>query len=438
VNGVAGRRQSLRRVAPAAAASALLGMLALGTPAEAAVPVGDQLDRIEAQIADQARRLADQDRRLAEQATTIHELSRERDEMLRAMRAAGLVAPEASLNDERGGKRLAQGQPQEPPHAVTELPASPVGEKPATSPAPEVTAIPPDLGVLTPKGRLIIDPSVEYTRSSSTRLVFSGVEVVPGINLGLIEASDVSRDAGVATWAARYGLTNRIDDEARVPYVWRHDRLFLVQRAAPTDIERPQRLDGSGIGDIELSGRYQINSGRGGWPIFVVSERIKAPTGDGPFDVRFDSEAIALSLATGSGFWGAETGITMLYPSEPALIYASLSYLYNFEDNVDKQIGRFHIGRIDPGDSIGLSVGFGLSLNPRFSVSFGYSHNYIFGTETQIDAGKEKSSKLQVGRLQMGWSYRLTDRITLNNSFEFGVTNDAPDLRITIRTPYRF
>jgi hypothetical protein len=30
-----------------------------------------------------------------------------------------------------------------------------------------------------------------------------------------------------------------------------------------------------------------------------------------------------------------------------------------------------------------------------------------------------------------------TDRITMNNSFEFGVTGDAPDLRVTIRTPYR-
>ncbi len=222
------------------------------------------------------------------------------------------------MGEERGGKRLAQGPSPEPPHAVTELPAAPVGEKPATSPPAEVTAIPPDLGVLTPQGRLVIDPSVEYTRSSSNRLVFAGVEVVPGINLGLIEASDVSRDAGVATLAARYGLTNRIEVEARVPYVWRHDRLFLVQRASPTDVERPQRLNGDGIGDIELSGRYQINSGRSGWPIFVASERIKAPTGEGPFDVRFDSEAIARSLATGSGFWGAETRITMLYPSEPA------------------------------------------------------------------------------------------------------------------------
>ena len=309
---------------------------------------------------------------------------------------------------------------------------------PATSPPQEVTAIPPDLGVLTPQGQLVIDPSVEYVRSSTDRLVFSGVEVIPGINLGLIEASDVDRDAGVATLALRYGLTNRFEVEARVPYVWRHDRLFRVQRATPTDVERPQRLDGNGIGDVELSGRYQINSGRDGWPIFVASERIKTPTGDGPFDVRFNEEAVALDLATGSGFWSFETGLTMLYPSEPALIYASLSYLYNAEDDIDKRVGRFHIGKVDPGDSIGAAIGFGLSLNPRFSISLGYSHNYIFGTKTEIDLGKEKTSKLQIGRLQMGWSFRLTDRMTLNNSFEFGVTDDAPDLRVVIRTPYRF
>ncbi|MGH6752554.1 MAG: hypothetical protein ACREDP_10325, partial [Bradyrhizobium sp.] len=206
----------------------MLGVLALGSPARAEDPVGEQLDRIEAQIADQARRLADQDRRLAEQAKTIDALSRERDEMLRAMRVAGLVAADGTLGDERGGKRVAQILGQEPPHAVTELPAAPVGEKPATSPPAEITAIPPDLGVLTPQGRLIIDPSIEYTRSSANRLVFAGVEVIPGINLGLIEASQVDRDAGVFTLAARYGLTNRIEVEARVPYVWRHDRLFLV------------------------------------------------------------------------------------------------------------------------------------------------------------------------------------------------------------------
>ena len=57
--------------------------------------------------------------------------------------------------------------------------------------------------------------------------------------------------------------------------------------------------------------------------------------------------AVATSLATGSGFWGFETGVTMLYPSEPALLYAGLSYLYNAQHDIDKQIGRFHIGMVD-------------------------------------------------------------------------------------------
>ena len=38
----------------------------------------------------------------------------------------------------------------------------------------------------------------------------------------------------------------------------------------------------------------------------------------------------------------------------------------------------------------------------------------------------------------MGLSYRLTERLTLTNSFEFGVTSDAPDMRVVFRLPYRF
>lgn len=38
----------------------------------------------------------------------------------------------------------------------------------------------------------------------------------------------------------------------------------------------------------------------------------------------------------------------------------------------------------------------------------------------------------------MGWPFRLTERATLNNNFEFGVTSDAPDMRVVVRVPYRF
>ncbi|MFI4966987.1 MAG: transporter, partial [Caulobacterales bacterium] len=288
--------------------------------------------------------------------------------------------------------------------------------------------------------------SIEYDRTSNDRLVFRGVEIVPGINLGLVEANRAGRDTAVATLAARFGVTNRLEVEARVPYVYRNDQVTTVATQT-NNFEQNSSLYGHDIGDVEFAARYQLNYGRDGWPIFVATGRVKPPTGKGPYDVAYDANAVALQLPTGSGFWGVEGGVTMLYPTDPAIIFASLTYLHNFSRNIDKTFGQagsaLHVGEVDPGDSIGATLGFGLSLNPRFSVSFGYSHNYIFATTAHEGSPgaveiRSKSQPLQAGSLLMGWSFRLSDRLTLNNSFEFGVTSDAPDLQIVFRAPYRF
>jgi hypothetical protein len=408
-------------------------MLAVGlaaAPAAAAEPGPDTLARIEAQLAEQAKRLGEQDARLRAQQAKIEALEAEREAFLASARATG-TGPEP-----RGVRTFASVD--QPPAAVTELPAGPVGQAPQTSPAQPVTAIPAAMNVLTPRGRLILDPSVEYVRTSNNRLVFRGVEIVPGIQLGVIEASDVSRDTAVATLAGRYGITSRLEVEARIPYVYRHDRLSLLARSTPDFEAQEQELDENALGDVEVAARYQLNTGRGGLPIFVANARVKPPTGISPYEVPFDEMGVAQGLATGSGFWSLEGGLTMIYPSEPAIIFGGLTYLHNFAEDIDKEIGGGLVGRVDPGDSIGAQVGFGLSLNPRFSVSLGYSHNYIFPTKTEIGATNQKSRPLQVGSMLMGWSFRLTERFTLNNSFEFGVTSEAPDMRFVLRVPYRF
>jgi hypothetical protein len=267
--------------------------------------------------------------------------------------------------------------------------------------------------------------------------VFRGVEIVPGIQLGVIEANDADRDSVVATGALRYGVTSRLEVEARIPYVYRHDRVTTLAQRDET-VSRTMELSGQQIGDVEVSARYQLSDVRPGRPIFVANVRVKPPTGLGPYDVGYDAFGVASDLATGSGFWAAEGGVTMLYPTDPAVIFASLNYLHNLPRDVDKTIGDSHIGRVEPGDSIGASLGFGLSLNPRFSVSFGYSHNYIFPTKTEIGTTVQESNSLQVGSLQMGWSFRLNERMTLTNNFEFGVTSDAPDMRVVFASPMKF
>jgi hypothetical protein len=298
--------------------------------------------------------LARQAKLIAAQQLEIDALRAERDATLATIRAAGYRDPQAPLT------RLAEVQPA--PNAVTEAPPvkaisptpeGPVGERPPEETKREIAAaIPPELGVLTPRGHLVIDPSIEYVRSSNNRLVFRGVEIVPGIQLGVIEASNVAQDTGVATIAARYGLTNRLEVEARVPYIVRDDRVTTLAQRDET-LSRTTNLRGHDIGDIEFDARYQLNSGAQGGPIFVAISRVKPPTGTGPYDVHYDEFGVATTLPTGSGFWAVEGGLTVLYPSDPAILFAGLTYIHNFGRNIDKTVGSgnaaVHVGQVDPG-----------------------------------------------------------------------------------------
>lgn len=429
-------------------------LLAVAAPAHAEDDEAARLRRIEDRLASQSLKLEAQEHRLQTQAALI-----ERQRLqLAALR--GQALEDTGELRARGAAPEGQGPgaPPPPPAPQAQTPASasdavrlrgPVGAAPESA-APEaqvreVAALPEHVGVLTPKGQLIVEPSVEYSNTSSNRLVFRGVQVIPGINFGLIEADEADRSSVTGAIGVRYGLTDRLEIEAKVPYVYRQDRVQTVATVtANTALERGEELEGYDIGDIELAARYQINSGARGRPIFVANARLKPPTGTGPYEVDFDEDGVARSLATGSGFWGAEAGVTMVYPTDPAVIFAGLSYLTNFPRDIDQVIAGRRIGRVDPGDSIGATIGFGLALNPRFSVSFGYSHNYIFRTESEIMSEDRQtpvtvsSDGFHVGAFQVGWSFRLRNRLTLSNNLEFGVTSDAPDLRIVFRAPYRF
>ena len=182
--------------------------------------------------------------------------------------------------------------------------------------------------------------------------------------------------------------------------------------------------------------RYQINKVRPLHPIWIASLRVKSNTGNGPFEIPFDEFGVATGLATGSGFWGIQPGVSFLLPSDPVVIYGGLSYFYHMARDIDQEIGDAFVGRVDPGDAIAANIGFGFALNPRFSYSLGYRHNYIFPTETELGDTVQRSNTLHVGAFNFGLSYRVTAKRTINLGFEFGVTEDAPDVSITVRSPF--
>lgn len=426
------------RAAPLAPAEA-----AEGQPAASAESEIDAQRRI---IAEQRALIDRQSGMIAEQGEQIAKLQQQVvTQQAQVDRLSSFALAEAPLDIFRGtGMGGIGGQGVGPGPALpgpgsdsVALPDAPVGEAPPPGEPPEqrVAAVPEGQGVLTRAGELFFEPSFEYTRSSTNRLVFRGIELIPGIQIGLIEATDADRDTLVGTASLRYGISDRLEAEVRLPYLYRNDRIEVVQQR-DEGIVRQIALREDGFGDAEFSLRYQFNRPVGQKPIFVGTLRVKSDTGKGPFEVGYDEFGVATGLATGSGFWAVQPGVNFLMPSDPAVIYGGAAYLYHIPRDVNKMVGEVLIGRVDPGDAVSANIGFGFALNPRFSFSLGYRHNYIFPTKTEIGDTHQKSNYIHVGSLNFGMSYRLTQRDVLNLGFEIGVTEDAPDVSITLRMPF--
>lgn len=329
------------------------------------------------------------------------------------------------------------------------IPQQPVGippEKPKEQRPPEIAPIFEAPGVLTPRGTLVVEPSFQYSHSSTSRIALVGYTIVPAVHVGLIDIREVDRDSYVGAIAARYGLTNRLEMEVKIPYVYRTDTSTTRSYVSNELEDSAFESDGNDIGDVEFGLRYQVNSPTTG-PFIITSLRVKSDTGTGPFDIPYEmmtiedpkqSGYVPTEQPTGSGFWGLQFGLAAIYPADPAVIFGGISYLWNIERNVEdtKSGKQFGINTYDPGDAIGFNFGMGISLNESFSFSLGYDHS-IIGKNKQ-DGKYVDESVTHVGTLLLGYSLRLTANTTANLSVGVGVTEASPDVQLTLRVPINF
>ena len=300
-------------------------------------------------------------------------------------------------------------------------------------------------GILTPKGSMYIEPSVNYTVTSDNRFFFQGVEIIDAILIGAIEATDSDRRAVTESLGLRYGLTDRLEIDGRFSYINRDDRISGVAIDDATTTLR--ELSGSGFGDAEVGLHYQITGGRGGFPYLIANARAKAPTGKGPFEVARDpANGVETELATGSGYWTIEPSLTFILPTDPAVIFGNVGYQANLSTSPDAQVGAAIIRETDPGDAIRTSLGVGLSLNEKTSLNFGFDMSQFLASTTLIETTNSSGDTIlttsrqpatAVGAFLFGASYSVNNRITLNLNTAFGATDEAPDMRVSLKAQIR-
>ncbi|HEY4530486.1 MAG TPA: acetate kinase [Luteimonas sp.] len=336
----------------------------------------------------------------------------------------------------------------------------PVGQAPEESTRPpEVAQIFDQPGVLTPRGRLVLEPSLQTGYYSNDRVALVGYTVIPAILIGLIDVRQVKTTSLSVGLAARYGLANRVELELKVP--WMYLRGDTVSREIFTGSAQDSvfSADGSGLGDVEMTARYQLPNRGADRPFYVLWLRYKAGTGKDLFEVTTDcvtrcvanatGTGLPLELPTGSGFASLQPGVTWLYASDPVVFFGSLSYLHNFaRKDVSRttlsgapegfpQTTTEFIGEIDAGDIIGFNVGVGLALNERAAISIGYDHNIVQPSQ-QNGTDLPGSVRVVLGTLMLGGTYRISERTSLNIALGAGMTRDTPDVTLVARLPIRF
>lgn len=317
---------------------------------------------------------------------------------------------------------------------------------------PEVAQVFEQPGVLTPRGKFVLEPSLQFGYASSNRVALVGYTIIPALLIGLVDVREVKRNTFTGALALRTGLSNRIEVEARLPYVYRSDSTVSRELFTGTAVERVFDTSGHAAGDAELAARYQINDGGPDKPYYIGNLRFKSRTGKDPFEVVTDctrrcvgdnvtGTGLPLELPTGSGFYSIQPSLTWLFPSDPAIFFGSISYLHNFKR---KQVSRLVLGGerevlgdVAPGGVAGFNFGIGLALNDKASLSIGYDHNSI-GRTKQNGIVVPGSVRTQLGTLLMGYSYRLSPTRTLNVSVGAGLTRDTPDVTLSVRLPMTY
>ncbi|WP_144039864.1 transporter [Novosphingobium sp. TH158] len=297
--------------------------------------------------------------------------------------------------------------------------------------------------------RLTIEPGLTYTHFDDARINLNGFLALDSIFLGRISIDDVSADILAADLTARYSLTPRLQFDVNVPFLYRHSTFSSGgaggNSEGVSEISRTSR----GLGDVNFGASYRLLQESGRRPDLVLNARVKAPTGKHPFGVELlevpGSEGnltVPTRLSTGSGVWGASVGLSALKTIDPMVVYGSVNYFHNFTrafTDIDEAPGD-QPGRARLGSAIQFGAGVAFALNDRSSLNLGYTQRLVRRTRIQRDGDLWRNvagSQANVALMNIGSTFALDDRTTMIANVGIGLTDDAPNMIVSLRFPFR-
>lgn len=270
-------------------------------------------------------------------------------------------------------------------------------------------------GILLKKGRWHFEPSTTYVHTSANKIAIEGYVILPLI-IGQISTENIKRDIVIHSLAARYGLTNNTQIDVNVPFRHQRERVVVDSPASET-VRRT-----SGIGDVSAGISRQILYEKGWRPDVIAGLSFKSRTGKAPY---------GRDIGLGTGHYAVKGSLVAVKSSDPAVLFGSLGYTYNFErDNISGY------GTIDPGDTINYGLGMAFALNYQVALSFQLQQSVT--QKTLLNGSSISDSFTNVAKMKTGLTWSMSKNSSAELAVAYGLTADSPDLIVELSFPFKF
>ena len=298
--------------------------------------------------------------------------------------------------------------------------------------------------------RFGVELGMSYSHFSNARINLDGFLALDAIFLGSISVDQINADIFTLEPSIDLGLSDRMFIDASLPLLSRVSNYQSggAGGSAAGLVERTVR--GTGIGDASLGLSYRLLPESTTAPDVVINTRVKFPTGRHPFGIEFveveGSEgnlSIPERLSFGTGVYGASVGVSLLKTLDPMIVFGSVTYFHNFArdfDDIDEIPGN-QPGKVELGDAYQFGAGLAFALNDKSSISMSYTQRLVERTRLTPDGQDARAvvgSQANVALVNLGATFSLGENLALVANVGVGLTDDSPDMAISVRIPYRF
>lgn len=272
---------------------------------------------------------------------------------------------------------------------------------------------------LSKKGKWAMNYDLNYSFYRDSRL-----DIALDENSSSIRRLRIQEDAQHSfsnTFDVSYGLMDNLTLTTSLPLIYKLDTLAAKEA--------------TGLGDVAVGMRWQPVPLKRGLPTTTLFSSLSLATGDSPYEINSTRD-----LSTGKGYYGLSAGVSMSKITDPIVIFGSTSIsLASKISDLDQQRGSRTLTSVDPGTSVGASLGFAYSLNYDVSMSASYQHSVAMNSRFSFEDGTVVEPATQVtGSLSFSLSLRTSPKRIVNVSMGYGLTEDSPDINLGFSMPLEF